>query len=217
MQSKLSLKQALFIVGVMIIVFFSAIKVSGKSVAPTQGVVSAQNVVSMKQMSLLTLTALPISKRAVQAGSGLPIRIKIPKISVDAHIESLGLTPDGTMDSPKSPSNVAWYNLGPRPGNVGSSVIAGHFGWKNNIPAVFDNLSKLKKGDKIYVESATGITTTFVVHEVRTYGEKDDTSSVFISNDEKAHLNLITCEGIYNKTKKSYSGRLVVFANKEIL
>jgi hypothetical protein len=37
---------------------------------------------------------------------------------------------------------------------------------------------------------------------------------VFASNDGGAHLNLITCAGEWNKGKKSYSERLVVFADK---
>ena len=48
-------------------------------------------------------------------------------------VEDVGLTPGGAMDVPKGPSDVAWFDLGPRPGEVGSAVIAGHEGWKDNI------------------------------------------------------------------------------------
>ena len=139
--------------------------------------------------------------------------LKIPIIGVDATVESVGLTSAGAVDVPKGPSDAAWFDLGPRPGEIGSAVFVGHSGWKNGIPAVFDNLYKLNKGDKLYIESDKGVSTEFVVREIRTYGENDDASSVFISNDNKAHLNLITCEGIWNKAKKSYSNRLVVFAD----
>ncbi len=118
------------------------------------------------------------------------------------------------MDTPKGPADVGWFYFGPRPGEKGSAVIAGHEGWKNGIPAVFDNLYKLRTGDKIYVKDAKGTTTTFVVRGSRTYGEHDDASGAFYSNDGKAHLNLITCEGIWNKATKSYSNRLVVFSDK---
>jgi LPXTG-site transpeptidase (sortase) family protein len=146
---------------------------------------------------------------------GLPIRLKIPKINVDTPIESVGLTLQGAMDAPKIPSDVAWFNLGSRPGEIGSAVISGHYGWKNNIAAVFDNLSKLKKGDKVYIEDEKGIVITFVVRETKKYSSNADASDVFTSHDEKSHLNLITCGGVWNKTLKSYSNRLVVFADKE--
>jgi sortase A len=146
---------------------------------------------------------------------GRPARIKIPAIHVDAVVEQVGVTSDGTMDVPKVPDDVAWFGEGPRPGENGTAVIAGHEGWKDGIPAVFDGLSSLHKGDQIYVEDDRGATLTFVVRESRTYDPNADTENVFSSNDGKAHLNLITCEGIWDASSKSYSKRLVVFTDKE--
>ncbi len=146
---------------------------------------------------------------------GLPIRFMIPKINVDAPLEYVGLTPQGAMAVPAGPTDVAWFNLGPRPGESGSAVIAGHEGWKDGIAAVFDNLHQLQKGDKVYTKDERGVISTFIVREIRTYDQNGDTSDIFNSSDEKAHLNLITCEGIWNAAKQSYSDRLVVFADKE--
>lgn len=170
---------------------------------------SAQNVIP-PPIGEVTVTTKP-----EQPISGLPIRLKIPGINVDAAIEQVGLTAGGAMDVPKNQNNVAWYSLGQRPGEIGSAVIAGHFDWKNGLPAVFYRLDKLQKGDKIYVEDDRGATITFVVRESRNYDPKADASDVFISNDGKSHLNLITCEGIWSKAANSYSKRLVVFSDKE--
>lgn len=142
-------------------------------------------------------------------------RLRIPKINVDALIENVGLTSDGVMDSPKGPDETGWYNLGPKPGEIGSAVIDGHSGWKNGIPAVFDNLHKLSKGDKIYVEDEGGAVVTFIVRESRKYNPSADASDVFLSTDGKVHLNLITCGGIWDKISRSSSERLIVFADKE--
>lgn len=152
-----------------------------------------------------------------QVSLGLPIRLKIPKINVNAAVEYVGLTPNGAMDVPKITGEVAWFDLGSRPGENGSAVIAGHYGrLKNGTGSVFDNLSKLHKGDKLYIQDDRGVTTAFVVVDSRNYDPNADASSVFGSNDGKAHLNLITCEGVWNKTQKSYSKRLVVFTDKEM-
>lgn len=145
----------------------------------------------------------------------LPISLKIPKININADIENVGLALDGTMDVPTLPENTAWFNLGPRPGEIGSSVIDGHAGWKNGKPAVFDDLYKLEIGDKIYVEDNNGVTTTFVVRELKIYAKDDNTSRVFTSDDGKSHLNLITCTGVWNELEKTHPNRLVVFADKE--
>lgn len=150
-----------------------------------------------------------------QENIGLPVRIKIPVIDVDTNVIPVGLTFDGAMDVPKGPAEVAWFNLGPRPGKNGNAVIAGHYGWKNNIPAVFDNLHKLRIGDKISVEDEKGVTTIFVVREMRIYGKDDVALDVFASIDGKAHLNLITCTRTWNKAEETRSERLVVFTDKE--
>lgn len=165
--------------------------------------------------SVLLIEGVATPSKQEQAGVELPTRLKIPSINVDAPVEYVGLTSDGAMDIPKAPNEVAWFNLGSRPGENGSAVIAGHYGWENNLPAVFDDLHKLRKGDKISVEDKKGVTTTFVVREMKIYGKDEIVPEVFGSSDGKAHLNLVTCTGEWNKDEKTYSERLVVFTDKE--
>lgn len=148
--------------------------------------------------------------------SPLPVRLKIPTLNINAAIEYVGLTSDGAMDVPSVPMDVAWFDAGLRPGDVGSSVIDGHSGYKNNIQAVFDNLYKLKKGDNIYIEDASGATTSFVVSGLQNYAPNTSAVDVFSSSDMLAHLNLITCSGAWNVTDKTHSTRLVVFTDKVI-
>ena len=168
---------------------------------------------------LLRSQALPadpaVSSTTSEVGPGLPIRLGIPKIKVNAAVDYVGLTPDGAMGAPKIPRNVAWFNLGPRPGEVGNALISGHVNWWNGAASSFENLSKLKIGDKIYVKDNKGVTTTFAVRLIRTYGFTETAPEVFLSDDGLAHLNLITCIGVWNKKLRSYSRRLVVFADKE--
>lgn len=164
--------------------------------------------------SLAKGDSLPLPEQE-EVVSRLPMRLTIPRIGVDTALESVGLTPEGAVDVPKEPLNAAWFDLGPRPGEAGSAVIAGHYGWKDGLPAVFDDVHTLRKGDTIYVEDEKGVKTAFVVRELRTYGEHEDASVVFGSSDGEAHLNLVTCEGLWNKVSKSYSKRLVVFTDKD--
>lgn len=150
-----------------------------------------------------------------EESSGLPIRLKIPKINVDTDLEYVGLTSRGAVGVPKNPSRAAWYNLGPRPGEKGNAVITGHINWYYGVTGVFAELHHLKPGDKITVQDDTGAVTDFVVRKSQSYNASANAVDVFISNDKKSHLNLITCEGVWNKYSKSYSKRLVVFADKE--
>jgi LPXTG-site transpeptidase (sortase) family protein len=145
---------------------------------------------------------------------GHPVRLRIPKLGIDVALGSVGLTAKGALDAPKGPTEAAWYHLGPRPGEAGSAIIDGHSGWKNGIHAMFDDLDKLVKGDRIFVEDEFGAVLVFEVRETRMYGGGDQTIGVFHSDDGLSHLNLITCEGRWNKETKTYSQRLVVLTDR---
>ena len=147
--------------------------------------------------------------------AGLPLRIQIPAIEVDAAIENVGLTATGAMDAPKNQDNVAWYQSGVRPGDIGSAVMAGHYGtWNNGRGSVFDNLYKLTKGDRIVVVDVRGKTATFVVQGIQDYNPQADATKIFTSTDGKSHLNLITCKGALNNLSQNYPERLVIFSDK---
>lgn len=142
---------------------------------------------------------------------GLPLHLIIPAINVNANVQHLGINEKGEMDVPDNTADVGWFNLGPRPGEIGSAVKDGHFNGKDGASGIFKNLFKLKSGDKLYVEDDIGVMTTFIVREIRTYNPGYE-EEVFSLNDN-AHLNLITCDGTWDETRKSYSKRLIVFAD----
>jgi len=146
----------------------------------------------------------------------LPIRLVIPIIKVDTTINYVGLTTDGAMDIDKDPDRVAWYEFGPRPGDEGNAVIAGHYGWIGDKGAVFNELHTLKKGDLISVIDKKGVTINFIVSKSQKYDPEADATSVFKSIDGKSHLNLITCNGVWESSKNTYTERLVIFSDKEI-
>ncbi len=146
--------------------------------------------------------------------SDLPMRLKIPKISVDAAIDYVGLNPEGDLDVPNGYDSAGWYKDGPYPGHPGSAVMDGHFGRADKGVAIFDNLHQLQKGDKLSVTDIKGITTNFVVTGSRTYGPGEDATAVFRSDDGKPRLNLITCQGSWDNSQGGYVARLVVFTEK---
>lgn len=144
---------------------------------------------------------------------GLPTRLKIPTIGVDSAIEDALITPDGRMDVPYGSVNVAWFSLGPKPGDEGSAVIGGHFGINAGVKFVFYDLDKLKINDRIYIINDKGETLAFQVRRIELFERNADATTVFTSNDGLAHLNLITCEGIWNRTNDTYPSRRVVFTD----
>lgn len=172
-----------------------------------------------KQSPSSTDAASPVVQKLSAAGStpqpGLPVRIKIPKISVDGDVEHVGLTSRGDLAAPKAIESAGWYKQGPRPGQLGSAVIGGHFGLPNDQPAIFGNLHLLQKGDKIFIIDEAETTTTFVVTGSRSYDPTENAAAVFRSGPETIRLNLITCQGEWDSKQKTYASRLVIFTEKE--
>ena len=148
--------------------------------------------------------------------NGSPVRLKIPKLNVDAGFQYNGIK-DGVMEIPNNIVDVGWFTGSVHPGEKGVAIVTGHVaqirGGIMTKPGVFYNLSELRAGDTIDVLNDKGESVTFVVRESRSYDPTADATDVFTSKDGGAHLNLITCEGTWNPAKTSFSQRLVVFAD----
>lgn len=145
---------------------------------------------------------------------GFPVSMTIPSIGVDAFMQYVNTTPDGSMDAPDGPKNVGWLDIGARPGDIGTAIIAGHSGYSRGIQGVFDDLDQVSIGDHIEIRDDKGSVMVFVVREIKSYPRDADASEVFNSNDGKAHLNLITCNGSWDNILKTHSKRLVVFTDR---
>ncbi|MEU9734293.1 class F sortase [Streptomyces sp. NPDC048002] len=143
-----------------------------------------------------------------------PVRLLIPKISVDAPFTDLAIGPTGQLDPPPAEDTnlVGWHAKGASPGETGTSIVAGHVD-TTTAPAVFAGLSELKKGDKFQVERADGRTANFVVDSAETFSKDDFPSDRVYADTPRAQVRLITCAGDYDRTAKDYTDNLVVFAH----
>lgn len=166
--------------------------------------------VVIKPVTQLKVVQQPVAAKVT--AYGLPVRLLIPKIKVDANVLYVGLDKTGNMDVPPDLLNVGWYKFGPIPGDKGSAVIAGHLVGVKDL-GVFANLHLLQPGDNLSVLDDKGATTSFVVRESRSYGQLEEPNEVFHSSDGN-HLNLITCTGVWVKELQRYTKRLVVFADR---
>jgi sortase A len=171
--------------------------------------------IASQKQNLPTNTVVQGQKTSVST-SFVPKRLRIAKIGVDASAESVGLDAKGNMDVPKGVQNVAWYNLGFKPGEKGSAVIAGHLDTPQGKPAVFYNISKLTKGDTIKVSDEKGNELTYVVTDKKNYPYDNFPLEEVFNSTDKARLNLITCGGAWDKAKGTYLKRTVVFSELQI-
>lgn len=142
---------------------------------------------------------------------GIPKKLTIPAIDIDAQIEQVGLTKKGAMQNPSSWFTVGWYKLGARPGSMGSAVIAGHLD-SDTGPAVFWDIEKLQPGDTITVTDDGGNEWNYTVDRLESYPLKEVPMQELFGPTEKTQLVLVTCEGEWIE-QQGYDERLVVFAS----
>lgn len=139
--------------------------------------------------------------------------IDTPAIKVNAPVEYVGLTAERAMEAPKGWWNVGWYELGPKPGEQGNAVIAGHLD-SDSGPAVFWQLDKVRVGDEVRVVDVQGSTIRFRVREIQVYYNEDAPLTKIFGRSDRAHLNLITCDGFFDRNAGIYDRRLVVYTDR---
>lgn len=142
--------------------------------------------------------------------TGQPVSLEIERSGVDAHIEYVGLTEDGAMDVPQEWENVGWFEPGTLPGEVGNSVIAGHYDSPTG-PAVFYELRELEPGDLITVLTDEDERLTFEVTKTEMVLAAEAPLDEIFGPSEARNLNLITCDGIWDQSANMYDHRLVVY------
>ena len=99
-----------------------------------------------------------------------PVYLSIPVIGVRTRLIRLGLTAQGTLQVPASTAVAGRYTGSPRPGQVGSAIIAGHI---DSVlgPGVFFRLRLLRPGDLVYVRHADGTLAVFRVYAEHMYAK----------------------------------------------
>lgn len=140
-----------------------------------------------------------------------PIRISIPKLGIDAQIEPVGVTANRNMDTPKLAENASWYKYGVKPSERGNAVIAAHYDTPSGKPALFYNLRLLDIGDELTVTASNGVASVFVVTGKSFEPYNAFPSDYVFNTKEGRNVNLITCDGVFDRETRLYSRRLVVY------
>jgi hypothetical protein len=143
--------------------------------------------------------------------AAIPVRLRIPRIGVDASVEAVGLLNNGSMDVPRALDDAGWLGTSAVPGSVGNAVIDGHLDGRAGQPAAFWSLGELRAGDVIYVTMGDGRQMQFAVTRVARYQRGSVPLVNVFGPSHQAHLNLITCAGPYLGRDGGYRDRLVVF------
>ena len=162
---------------------------------------------------LAPLATLPPLPEPVMLAAAPPVALQIPAIGVRTRLVQLGITRQGTLQVPSSPSVAGWYTGSPRPGEIGSSIIAGHIDSFLG-PGVFYRLRELHPGDRIYVRQADGRSAVFEVTAVHQYPKAQFPAAAVYGPVPDAELRLITCGGTFDNATRSYLSNIVVYSTE---
>jgi sortase (surface protein transpeptidase) len=153
----------------------------------------------------------PSPPRTVAMPTAIPVNLSIPAIGVDTPLTRLGVNPDGTLEVPMDFSVAGWFSRGPRPGEQGAAVIAGHVDSRAG-PAVFFRLGELHPGSVVRVATRRGEEVLFRVYAVREYRKTAFPTSLVYGPTPRPELRLITCGGAFDHETGHYLDNIVVFA-----
>ncbi len=156
-----------------------------------------------------TFAAPPVARSAKQVAR--PVALTIPAIAVHTPLERLGRTPQGTLQVPASTTEAGWYSGSPRPGEIGSSIIAGHID-STQGPGVFFRLRLLRPGDLVYVRRSDRTLVVFRVYAERMYPKSGFPTERVYGPTPDAELHLISCGGVFDQASGSYLSNVVVYA-----
>jgi hypothetical protein len=140
------------------------------------------------------------------------VRLVVPAVGIATPLVRLGLGPDGAMQVPGDFGRAGWFAGGPRPGQLGPAVIAGHVDSQTG-PAVFYRLRDLRPGNAVLVDRADGTRLRFVVERAGSFPKAGFPTAAVFGPVPAAALRLVTCTGDFDRARGSYRDNLVVFAS----
>jgi sortase (surface protein transpeptidase) len=142
-----------------------------------------------------------------------PAFVEVERIGVTSSLISLGLRTDGTLQVPTVASQAGWFADGVVPGEPGPAVLVGHVDSYLGS-AVFGRLKELKPDDVIRVVMNDGSTLSFSVRRIDQYPKDIFPTSLVYGATNRSELRLVTCAGQFDKSARSYSDNIVVYAVK---
>jgi sortase (surface protein transpeptidase) len=145
----------------------------------------------------------------------IPIRIRVPALSLSAPILAVQKRDAITLDVPSDIRTVGWYSSGVSPGSAsGSAVLVGHRDGSGGSVGIFWRLGSLEMGDRIEVLTRSGGSLIYkvIAAELLNHPELQQASPDLFATLGNPRLTLITCGGSFERDLGGYQANIVVTA-----
>jgi len=146
--------------------------------------------------------------------TSLPVRMRIPALSLDYEVQGTGADSSGTMLIVPALEITSWFTRSAIPGNKGNAILGGHNTWRGAHSRLF-TLDALEIGDEMEIEYADGTSLRFLMESVFVYPLATAPAHLIMDVRGEARVTLITCKGPYNSSIGTSDNRIVAIFKEE--
>lgn len=185
---------------------------------PTDSTPDSSSGSSMTEPSSSTFSDIPRTRSDATVlpsrdPGATPRQIRIPRLSIDAPIDEVGLISDGKVEVPRDVSRTGWYRYSQvLESDEGSTVIVGHRDGVNQGAGAFYGLGELQLGDRIVLTTEAGDRVRYEVVARESFDKQIVPLDELFSSAGPHRLTLITCGGPFDATTLGYTDNVVVTA-----
>jgi hypothetical protein len=153
-----------------------------------------------------------VTKEVKEQGAA-PVSVQIPQGDVSASIIATGVDESGQAEVPENVSQVGWYRFGNAPADAqGAVVLVGHRDGRIEGAGVFYDIGSLTVDDVITVTDAEGEVWEYAVVSREAIKRDVLPTDELFTRVGDPHLVLISCGGVYDRSRGGYQDNIVVTA-----
>lgn len=157
----------------------------------------------------------PIKKKKKEKDSSkqvvLPVKIKFLKLSISVPIRLVSVDEKQRMEVPEGLKEAGWLKDSAIPGEKGTSLIAAHRDWENEL-GPFSYLEKMDQKDQIEITFSNGKKKYFEFKRKKVVNtEENSDASIDVKQKTTSQVVLISCTGRFNHRTGNYNQRELVY------
>jgi len=146
--------------------------------------------------------------------TSLPVRMRIPALSLDYEVVSMGADAVGTMQIFPAREIISWFDRSAIPGNEGNGILGGHNTWRGTRSRLF-TLDELQIGDEMEIVYDDETSLVFRLESVFVYPLSTAPAHLIMNTRGEARVTLITCKPPYNPSIGTSDNTIVAIFKEE--
>ena len=146
--------------------------------------------------------------------TSLPVRMRIPALSLDYEVRETGADAKGTMQIVPALEVISWFGRSAIPGNDGNAIFGGHNTWGGVRSRIF-TLDEMEIGDEMEIDYADGTTVRFLLESVFVYELRTAPAHLIMDTRGEPRVTLITCKWPFNTVTGTSDNRIVAIFREE--